>query len=62
MPNAFINGNSSGVIITMAAFASISIPIIRNRILIINRITSGLSVMDANVFKIISGRPETVTT
>ena len=62
MPNAFIKGSSRGVIITIAAFASINIPIIKNRILMSNRMTMGLSVKDAKPLRMVSGRPETVTT
>ena len=49
MPNAFKSGVRTGTIITTAAFASISIPIIRNRMLMRSRTRILLLVMAVKV-------------
>ena len=46
MPKAFNSGSRIGVIITTAALASISIPMIRNRMFSSSRMTTGLFVME----------------
>ena len=62
MLNADSRGSKMGVIIMMAAFASISIPITRKSRFSSSRITTLLSVMAENVFSICWGRPEVTTT
>ena len=62
MPKAFNSGSRIGVIITTAALASISIPMIRNRMFSSSRMTTGLFVMELKKETSCWGRPEVVIT
>ena len=60
--NAVSSGVRMGVIIIMAALASISIPMIRNRRFSSSKITMRLLVMLVNTSSSCCGRPEVTTT
>ena len=62
MPKAVSRGVRMGVIMMMAALASISMPMIRNRTFSSSRITILLLVMLVNRFSSSWGRPEVTTT